>query len=135
MLVRRRHPLARRRQLALKDMGGVHWVFPSAQTAMWRHIEALFAAENLSWPTNYVTTSSVLALRSLIMGSDSVTISLPHLMELELETGQLAGIPLRKPPPRREIVIRRRKDQPVSPLAERFLAALRPEAGILRRRA
>ena len=77
----------------------------------------------------------MLALRSLIMGSDSVTISLPHLMELELETEQLAGIPLRKPPLRREIVIRRWKVQLVSPLAERFLAALRPEAGILRRRA
>ena len=77
VLVRRRHPLARRRVVALKDMGDVHWVFPSPQTAMWRHIEAMFVAENLSWPANYVTTNSVLALRSLIMGSDSVTISSP----------------------------------------------------------
>lgn len=135
VLVRRRHPLARRRLVALKDMGDAHWVFPSPQTAMWRHIEVLFAAENVSWPANYVTTNSVLALRSLVMGSDSVTISSPHLMEPELASGQLVGIPLRKPHFSREIVLRRRKNQPLSPLAERLAAALRAEAAILRRRA
>ena len=135
LLVRRRHPLARRRLVRLKELGDVHWVLPSAQTAMWRHIEALFAADNVSWPTNYVTTNSVLALRSLIMGSDSVTISSPHLMELELAAGQLAGIPLRKPHFRRDIVLRRRKNQALSPLAERFIATLRAESAVLRRRA
>jgi LysR family pca operon transcriptional activator len=135
VLVRRRHPLARRRLVALKDIGDVHWVFPSAQTAMWRHIEALFAAENVPWPANYVTTNSMLGLRALVMGSDSVTISSPHLMELELATGQLVGIPLRKRHFRREIVLRRRKEQPLSPLAERFVAALRAEAATARRRA
>lgn len=135
LLVRRRHPLARRRTLRLKDVGDVHWVLPSPQTAMWRHIEALFAAENVSWPSNYVSSNSVLALRSLVLGSDSVTISSPHLMELELATAQLVGIPLRKPQFKREIVLRRRKDQALSPLAERFVAALRAEAATLRRRA
>lgn len=134
VLVRRRHPLARRRGLALKDMADAQWVFPSPQTAMWRHIEALFAAEDVSWPANYVTTNSVLALRALVMGSDSVTISSPRLTEPEMASGQLVGIPLRKPHFRREIVLRRRKDQPLSPLAERFVAALRAEATILRRR-
>ena len=65
--------------------------FPIAQTAMWRHIESLFAAENVPLPASYVTTNSVLALRALIMRTDSVTISSPNLMKLELASGRLAA--------------------------------------------
>ena len=55
-------------------------------------------------------------------------------MEPELAAGQLVGIPLRKSQFRREIVLRRRKNQPLPPLAERCVAALRAEAALLRRR-
>jgi DNA-binding transcriptional LysR family regulator len=133
--VRRRHRLARRRHVTLKELHDARWVFPSAHTGMWRHIETLFAADNVPWPVNYVTTSSVLALRSLILRTDSVTILSPHLMKLELATGQLVGIPLRKPHFVREIVLRTRRNAALSPLAERFVAALRAEAAALRRRA
>ncbi|MCK9914835.1 LysR family transcriptional regulator [Microbacteriaceae bacterium K1510] len=133
VMVRRRHPLARRRRVTLKELSGARWVFPSAHTAMWRHIEALFAAGDVAWPVNYVSTNSVLALRSLVMRTDSVTISSPHLMKLELAAGRLVGIPLAKPHFVREIVFRTRRDQPLSPLATRFVAALRSEASALRR--
>lgn len=132
--VRRRHRLARRRHVTLKELHDVRWVFPSAHTGMWRHIEALFAAENVPWPANYVTTNSVLALRSLILRTDSVTILSPHLMKLDLAAGQLVGIPLRKPHFVREMVLRTRRNAALSPLAERFVAALRMEAAALRRR-
>ena len=132
LVVRRRNPLARRRNVALKDLRDVQWVFPSARTAMWRHIEALFAADNVPWPASYVATNSVLALRALILRTDGVTISSPQLMKQELETGQLVGIPLRKPSFVREIVLRTRRNETLSPLAERFVGALRSEAAVLR---
>lgn len=135
VVVRRQHPLARRRHLTLKELGAFSWVFPSAHTAMWRHIEVLFAAENVPWPANYVATNSILALRSLILRSDSVTISSPNLMRLELAAGHLAGIPLRKPRFTREIVLRTRRNQTLSPLAQHFVSALRAEAVALRTRA
>jgi DNA-binding transcriptional LysR family regulator len=128
VMVRRQHPLARRKSIALKDLRDAQWVLPNAQTAMWRHIEALFAAENEPWPTSYVTTDSMLALRSLIARTDSVTMSSPHLLQLELAAGQLAGIPLHKSHFMREIVLRTRSGQELSPLAQRFVVALRAEA-------
>jgi len=133
VIVRRGHPLARRRRITFKELDGARWVFPSAHTAMWRHIEALFAAGDIAWPANYVTTNSVLVLRSLVMRTDSVTISSPHVMRLELAAGRLVGIPLAKPHFVREIVLRTRRDQPLSPLATRFVVALRTEASALRR--
>ncbi len=135
VLVRRRHPLARRKSVSLKELEGLPWVMPNPHTAMWRHIEALFAAENVSWPASYVTTNSFLALRALVMGTDSVTISSPTLMKQELAAGQLAGVPLRKPHFAREIVLRTRRNLPLSPLAQRFVTALRAGAATLRGRA
>lgn len=133
LTVRRRHPLARRRYVTLKELRDARWIFPSAHTAMWRHIEALFAAENVAWPANYVATNSVLALHSLVMSTDSVTISSPYLMKPELAAGQLVSIPFRKPHFVREIVLRTRRNAALSPLAERFVVALRTEAAALRR--
>jgi DNA-binding transcriptional LysR family regulator len=135
VVVRPRHRLARRRHIALKELAGARWVFPSSHTAMWRHIEALFAADNVPWPANYVTTNSVLALRALVMRTDSVTILSPNLMRLELAEGHLVGIPMRDPHFVREIVLRTRRNHALSPLAERFVAALRAEGAALRRRA
>ena len=134
VVVRRRHPLAQRKSVTLRDLRDAHWAFPNPDTAMWRHIQALFAADNVPWPANYVTTNSVLALRALVMRSDSVTVSSPNLMKLELAAGQVAGIPLRKPHFPREIVLRTRRNQALSPLALRFVAALRAEAAVLRGR-
>jgi DNA-binding transcriptional LysR family regulator len=134
VMVRRRHPLAYRKNIALKDLRDAQWVLPNTQTAMWRHIEALFAAENEPWPASYVTTDSMLALRSLITRTDSVTISSPHLVQLELAAGQLVGIPLRKSHFVREIVLRTRSGQELSPLAQRFVMALRAEAAVQRGR-
>lgn len=128
VIMRRRHPLARRKHIALRDLRGTKWVLPDAHTAMWRHIELLFAAENEPWPANYVSTNSLLALRSLILRGDSVIVSSPQLMKLEVAAGRLVGVPLRKPHFMREIVMRTRRDQALSPLAQRFIAALRAEA-------
>lgn len=129
VMVHKRHPLARRRTVSLKDLQGVHWVLPNPGTAMWRHIEALFAAENVPWPANYVSTNSILALRSLVMRTNSVTITSPNLIKLELAARQLASIPLQKSRFSREIVVRTRRDQGLSPLAQRFVSALRVQPG------
>ena len=133
--MRKRHPLARRKTLSLKDLSRAHWVFPNPQTAMWRHIEVLFAAEHVPWPANYVTTNSMLALRAIVMTTDSVTLSSPNLLKLELGGGQLVGIALRKTRFVREIVVRWRRNQVLSPLAQRFVAALQAQSNISRDRA
>lgn len=131
VVMRRRHPLARRKHVALRDLRNAQWVLPDAHTAMWRHTEVLFAAENEPLPASYVSTNSILALRALILRSDCVTLAPPHLMKLELAAGQLVGVPLRKPHFTHEIVLRTRRDQALSPLAQRFVAALRAEAAAL----
>jgi LysR family transcriptional regulator of gallate degradation len=134
VIVRPRNPLARRKSIRLNELRDSHWVLPNAHTGMWRHIETLFTAENVPWPANYVTTNSILALRSLIMRTDSVSISSRNLMKLELAAGQLACVPLQKPHFVREIVLWTRRNIPLTPMAQRLVTALRTEAATLRAR-
>jgi LysR family transcriptional regulator, regulator of abg operon len=134
VILRRKHRLARRKSFALAELRGEQWVMPDAHTTMWRQIEAIFAAENEPWPMHCVTTNSMTALRSLVMRSDCVSISSHRMMKLEADAGHLACVPLRKPHFTREICLRQRRKANLTPIAQRFVAALRAVAAELRRK-
>src|SRR5262249_31174432 len=108
------------------------WAMPDAQTALSRHIEALFAAEDMPWPINCVVTNSMTAIRSLVMRGDCISITSRMLVALELRAGFLAGIRLRGQDFAREISLRRRRNSKATPLVERLAAHLRDVAAELR---
>ena len=128
IMLRPQHPLARRRSLSVADLRGAQWVMPSAQTAMWRYIEALFAADNVPWPLDYIGTNSMSALKSLVMRTDAVSIASRTLIRPEVEAGYLASVPLREPHFPREITMRTRRSTRLPPIVERFASALRAVA-------
>jgi LysR family transcriptional regulator, regulator for genes of the gallate degradation pathway len=134
VVIRPRHPLAPRKKLALAELRDARWIFPDVHTGMWRHIEALFAAAKVPLPESCLVTNSIIALRSLLMRTDCVSISSPRLFRLELKARQLAAVPLASPFAR-EIVMRTRRHVPQTPLGERLVTALRAEAAVLRKRA
>ncbi len=133
VVVRRRSPLARRKSVRLRELRAAQWVLPNAHTAMWRYIEALFAAENVPWPVDCVSTNSITALKSLIMGSESVSISSRRLMKPEIDAGYLVAIPLGRPQFAREITLRTRRDTRPTALTGRFVEAVRAVAGEMRK--
>ena len=125
VIMRPQNPLAKRKALSLRELRRAEWVMPNAHTTMWRQIEALFAAENEPWPATCVSTNSVTALKSLVMRSDSVSVSSTRLVKLECEAGYLKGVPLRDAHFSREICLRRRKNLGLMPLTRRFIEILR----------
>jgi len=126
--MRSKHPLARRKSLALSQLRNAHWVMPSTLSTMWRQIEALFAAENEPWPASYVTTNSITALKSLIIASDAVSISSRRLVKLERDAGHIACVRLRHPHFAREICLRLRRGATPTPVVKRFLTIVRSRA-------
>lgn len=135
VIMRRRHVLARHKSLALSELRGAQWVMPNAHTTMRRQIEAVFAAENEAWPLHCISTNSVTALKSLVMRGDAVSISSHRLVALEHDAGRLACVPLREPHFAREICLRQRRTVNLTPLAQRFIAALRAVAAEMRKKA
>jgi DNA-binding transcriptional LysR family regulator len=128
IIMRRKHPLARRKSLTLAELRDAPWVMPHAHSTMWRQIEALFAAENEPWPMNCVTTNSITALKSMVMRSLSVSVSSTKLVTLEREAGHIVCVPLRNRHFAREICLRQRRRAPLTPLALRFVDIVRAHA-------
>jgi molybdate transport repressor ModE-like protein len=128
VFVRRGHPFSRKKAVSLRDLRAVQWVAPDARTAMYRQIEALFAAQNEPWPQTLVSTNSITTLKSLIMWSDFVTISSTVLMHPEVEAGYLVALPLRGAQASREITVRTRTHPLPSALVNRFIVHLRKVA-------
>jgi DNA-binding transcriptional LysR family regulator len=131
VVLRSGHPLARRKSLSLAELRNSDWVMPNAQTTMWHHIEALFAAENEPWPTYCVTTNSIAALKTVVIRSDSVSIVSARLVRLEADAGYMACVPLRTPHFVREVCLRQRRGGMSTPLAKRFVAAVNEVAADL----
>ena len=125
--MRSSHRLAKRKSLLIAELCHEQWIMPSPHTTMSRQIELLFSAENQPWPSGAIITNSITALKSIIMQSDCVTILSKKLMQLEVEAHQLACVPMRKQHFTRQICLRRRRELR-SPLAERFIAAIRDTA-------
>jgi LysR family transcriptional regulator, regulator of abg operon len=125
VIMRSRHPLARRRSVTLAQLRNATWVMPHEHSTMWRQIEALFVAENEPWPADCISTNSITALKSLLMRSDAVSISSPRLVAIEHAARRLVCIKLRQRHFAREICLRKRRRATLTPVAQRFLAALR----------
>jgi DNA-binding transcriptional LysR family regulator len=132
VIARPGHPIARRKSVSLQDLRDANWVMPDAQTAMSRHIEALFAAEDVPWPINCLVTNSMTAIKSLVIRGDCISIASKMLVALELRAGLLTDIPLRGPKFAREISLRTRRNSKATPLVERFVAHLREVAADIR---
>lgn len=128
LFVRRGHPLSCKDSIGLRDLRGARWVIPDTHTAMYRQIEALFAAQGEPWPQTLVSTNSITALRSLIMWSDFVTISSTVLMHPDVKAGFLVALPLRGASSTREIMVRTRTRPLPNALISRLTGHLRAVA-------
>src|SRR5690606_32653673 len=95
LIVRTRPPLAPRRSVALKELADAEWALPSERSAFRRQLEALFLTAGMQWPTLCVTTNSMVALKSVVMHSDAVTIMPEQLVAFERGAGRLRCIRLR----------------------------------------
>ena len=129
LIARAQHPLSRVKSAALRQFRDFPWVMPDPNTAMYRHIELVFSAENEPWPAAIVSTNSITAIRSLLLYTDFVTISSRSVMGPDIAAGLLVAIPFRRQHFTRDIVLRRRRHIGRTPLSEKFLQHLRAVAG------
>ena len=78
----------------------------------------------LGWPKNAITTNSMIALKSIAMHSDCVTLMPKQLVELERKAGMLATVRVLEGGVSRALGISWAKDRKPSPAAEAFMRIL-----------
>lgn len=111
----------------LADLVHLPWVLPDVVGGFRRQVDALFIAADAPIPSNAIRCDSLIATKSLVARTDYVTILPRQVAAAELSTGILRAIALDDVGVHRTIGVRRLAERQPSPLAERFIAALREE--------
>ncbi len=87
-----------------------HWVLPHHGTWTRTTLEGVLAQRGLSPPRIAVETADVTLTRALLQGSDLVTAASPYLFRDEIQSGELAVLPLRPGATPRDIGVVTRAD-------------------------
>ena len=72
IVVRRGHPLTRKRRLTLRELANQPWLLPLPETALHRQIERAFIDAGTTLPKNVIESVSILTNRVLLRKSDCV---------------------------------------------------------------
>jgi molybdate transport repressor ModE-like protein len=88
-------------------------------------LKGIFVTAGVPFPESCWACDSLMALKSLVTHADCVSILPRHAIALEARTGILRKIRLRDVASKRQIGTTTLRTRALSPLADRFLAALR----------
>jgi len=116
------HRLARRKSLRLAELQDEAWIVPGNDSSYRRHLEAIFIAAGVPWPTNRIGAGSMSLIESIVTHTDRITI-ISQLLMVGRKRGGLCSVPLESAGGR-TIGIKRRAQSDLSPLARAFVACL-----------
>ncbi|MBB5321731.1 LysR family transcriptional regulator [Marinobacter oulmenensis] len=125
---RKDHPLHQAKSLTLEQLVDYGWVVPRKGTPTRTFFDTLFTDEGLPTPLRLVETSSQILIRSLLSGSDRLTLISTHQVEQELRQNVLSVIPYDLSHTRRPIGITVRRDWHPTPTQKHFLDLLKAAA-------
>ena len=95
LVVRRGHPLSRKRRLTLREMVNEAWLLPLPETTLRRQIERAFLDANATLPRNVIESVSILTNRALLRKSDCIGVMPYHVALDDVEQQLLAILPVK----------------------------------------
>jgi DNA-binding transcriptional LysR family regulator len=128
VIVRAGHPLAQRPALDHADLRGQGWIMPPPGSVLRHRLDAVFLERGLEPPRDIVETASLPVMIHLLRHSDLLVALPAQSVAPYLETGQMRVLPVELGVRMEYFGLVRRRDQVLSPAAERMLEALRATA-------
>ncbi|MCL7942932.1 LysR family transcriptional regulator [Marinobacter sp. ATCH36] len=125
---RKGHPLNQKHSLELEQLLDYGWVVPRKGTPTRKFFETLFSDRGLRPPQRLVETSSQILIRSLLSGSERLTLISTHQIEQELHQNILGVIPYDLSHTGRPIGITVRRDWHPTPTQKHFMDLLKDAA-------
>jgi LysR family transcriptional regulator of gallate degradation len=87
-----KHPLHRRRRVALADLRDAAWVLSRPGSPLRSSVEAFFAAHGEPPPVPMVETGDLALVRGMLLEGGMLTVLSTHQLRYELDTGQLCEL-------------------------------------------
>lgn len=102
LVVRKKHPLLRKRTLAVNDLAGMQWVLPPESAPLRMQLESLLANHGLGRPVPHTETTSQM-LVEIILNQTNMVAAMPfRVAQLYQSRGQLVildmFLPITMPP-------------------------------------
>ena len=95
LVVRRGHPLTRKRRLVLRALVNEAWLLPLPETSLRRQIERAFLDAEAPLPRNVIESVSILTNRVLLRKSDCIGVMPYHVALDDVEHGLLSILPVK----------------------------------------
>ncbi|MDP3519055.1 MAG: LysR family transcriptional regulator [Hydrogenophaga sp.] len=125
LVVRRRHPLLRKRSLSIADLANVQWVLPPALAPMRQQLERVLTGQGLPRPTPHTETTSQMLVEIILNQTDMVAAMPARVAELYQSRDQLAILDLFLPIAMPSVGLLLHASAVRTPVVESFLALLR----------
>jgi LysR family transcriptional regulator of gallate degradation len=125
LVVRKSHPLARKRKLVFSDLGSVDWVLPPHGAPTRELLEHTLKMHGLSEPRVVVETADLAITRGILTGSDMITAVSTHLFREDIAAKALVVLPLALPETARAVGILQRSASSPSLAAQLLMANIR----------
>ena len=128
VIVRAGHPLTQRSGVSHADLIEYGWIMPPAASVLRTRLDSMFLQHGLAPPQNIIETASLPVIIHLLRHSDLLTALPAESVAPYLQTAQMQVLPIELGVRMEFFGIIRRRDQQLSPGAERVLEALRTTA-------
>jgi LysR family transcriptional regulator, nitrogen assimilation regulatory protein len=96
LIARRDHPMARRRELAVRTLAEIPLAMPVRPNSLTSVLTGLAAAQHFELDIRFEAGSTPL-IRDVMLASDLATISPRHVFAREIAAGELVAIPIVRP--------------------------------------
>ena len=124
VVVRAEHPLLQRTQLCLNDLVELEWIAPRDGTPTRDIFNKLIGRSLAKSGCQPIECSSMVAIRGLLSRTDRAVLISVRQMRPELDTGQIAVVPITLPKSERLIGFSTRNDWQPTPLQAAYLTQL-----------
>ena len=125
VIVRSGHPLLKKRNLNLENLGPMDWIAPRPQTPSRVRFQEILADHRLPEPSHIVECSSSVAIRGLLLRSDRLALLSRRQLQPDIDAGYLAVLPFALKNSARSIGITLRRNWKPTAAQQRYLDLLR----------
>ena len=124
IVARAGHPFMHRSEITIADLAKADWAIPCQGTPTRSQFEALFHEAGFAEPNNLVESSSLIAVRALLIESDRLTLISRSQIYYEEKLGVLSVLPIELTRTERPIGITTRVGTHASPGVQALIAEL-----------
>lgn len=125
LVVRKKHPLLRKRRLSVHDLADAQWILPPELAPMRQQLDRVLVTQGLRRPTPGMETTSQMLVEIVLNQTDMVAAMPSSVAQLYQSRGQLAILDLDLPITMPPVGIVLHPQRLRSPMVERFIAVVR----------